>query len=202
MEAQSENKQLKTWQRAGQQQKKQQRPSSKLAELGRGLRAKARSRARTDKSQPAPSRPPRAEEACVAAPTPQRQNDRTEPTSQRQEGRQTRPTTYPDKPWLQQKRGTDPGTEDAVNAITCCSQTATGDEHFRCVQGRNTMDQAPNRNQCYIATVLLQQAFKSCDSEIPMQIPTVRIFQVTCLHSPSSKPNPQKHFLVIRIQMI
>ena len=36
-------------------------------------------------------------------------------------------------------------TEETVNAISCCSQTATGDEHFRCVWGRNNMDQAPNR---------------------------------------------------------
>ena len=43
VKAQSVKRQLKTWQRAGQQQKKQQRPSSELAELGRGLRAKARS---------------------------------------------------------------------------------------------------------------------------------------------------------------
>ena len=43
MKAQSVKKKLKTWQRAGQQQKEQQRPSSKLAELGRDLRADVQS---------------------------------------------------------------------------------------------------------------------------------------------------------------
>ena len=40
--------------------------------------------------------------------------------------------------------GADLRTEETVNAISCCSHTATGDEHFRCVWGKNNMDQAPN----------------------------------------------------------